>query len=480
MSLNPVIIRLKKKRKARRKRRSRPPPLTIEQILRWCDEYHRVTGRWPKSTTQGTIPGSLGEKWRAINQNLLVGGRGLPGGSSLPRLLAEHRGVRNHLALPRLDEQRILAWADEHHARTGSWPTIVTPGTIPGSGGERWSAISQALTVGARGLPGGSSLPQLLARRRGYRHNRAAPRLTEEQVLAWADAWKAQTGRWPTRQTPGTIPDSAGETWSRIDAALKLGLRCLPGGSSLPRLLPRHRGHRNHKALPPLSEEQILEWAREHHQRTGQWPNKNTPGPIPGSQGQTWRGIAQALSRGGRGLPGGSSLAQLLVERYDYRHCHMASLLTEERILAWADAWQARTGSWPTPNTPGTIPDSEGESWSRINGALKVGCRCLPGGSSLTRLLAEHRGHRNPAALPRLNGEQILGWAREHHERTGQWPTQRTPGTIPGSKGETWNTISKALDRGRRGLPGGSSLARLLAPYRVAGQEAATGGDGQE
>jgi hypothetical protein len=30
-------------------------------------------------------------------------------------------------------------------------------------------------------------------------------------------------------------------------------------------------------------------------------------------------------------------------------------------------------------------------------------------------------------------------------------------------KGETWKGINDALDQGRRSLPGGSSLARLLA-----------------
>jgi hypothetical protein len=47
--------------------------------------------------------------------------------------------------------------------------------------------------------------------------------------------------------------------------ALRLGLRGLPGGSSLARLLDEQRRVRNVKNLPPLTEEQILAWADEHH-----------------------------------------------------------------------------------------------------------------------------------------------------------------------------------------------------------------------
>ena len=40
----------------------------------------------------------------------------MPGGSSLPRLLAAHRGVRNRKQLPRLTERQIVRWARAHRA----------------------------------------------------------------------------------------------------------------------------------------------------------------------------------------------------------------------------------------------------------------------------------------------------------------------------------------------------------------------------
>ena len=90
------------------------------------------------------------------------GQRGLPGGSTLARLLAEHRGVRNHLRLPPLKVRQILAWADAYRQRTGKWPSRYA-GTIAEAPEETWAAVDAALSQGCRGLPGKGSLPQLLA-----------------------------------------------------------------------------------------------------------------------------------------------------------------------------------------------------------------------------------------------------------------------------------------------------------------------------
>jgi hypothetical protein len=65
--------------------------------------------------------------------------------------------------------------------------------------------------------------------------------------------------------------------------------------------------------------------------------------------------------------------------------------LTVERILAWADAHQARMGRWPTAAS-GPVADAPGESWRTLDGALALGRRGLPGGDSLSRLLRRRRG----------------------------------------------------------------------------------------
>lgn len=294
---------------ARRKRRHKglPPALTEAQILGWADAHHRRTGGWPIYSS-GAIPGVRGETWSAVDHSLRIGRRGLPGGSSLAQLLEARRGVRNVRAIPDLTLPQVLAWADAHRGAHESWPTRGS-GPVPGVTGETWAAVAQALVVGGRGLPGPTSLAVLLAEHRGARNHMAVAPLTAEVILAWADEHHARTGVWPKRGS-GPIPGEAGEAWSGVDAALVMGARGLPGGDSLAQLLARARGVRNKQALPRLSIEQVRGWAAAHRDRTGAWPRAGS-GPIPEAPGETWAGVSTALARGGRGLPGGSSLFRI-------------------------------------------------------------------------------------------------------------------------------------------------------------------------
>jgi hypothetical protein len=179
---------------------------------------------------------------------------------------------RNPVAVPKLTVETILIWADAHHARTGEWPKPHS-GPIPEAPGEHWSAVAAAVGTNSRGLTCGGSLAQLLAAHRGVCNHMALPPFSVEQILNWADAHHARTGEWPTRQA-GEIPDSPDETWGAVEQALSLGLRGLPGGDSLAKLLARHRGKRNRKALPPLTLDQIRGWVADHVRRTGEWPSR--------------------------------------------------------------------------------------------------------------------------------------------------------------------------------------------------------------
>src|SRR5439155_19255994 len=131
---------------------------------------------------------------------------------------------------------------------------------------------------------------------------------------------------------------------------------------------------------------------------------------------------------------------------------------------AWADAYRRRTGGWPHHDS-GAIPKTAGESWQKVDTALRNGTRGMPGGTSLARLLSCRRGVRNSSDLAPLCERKILEWAEDHRERTGKWPTADS-GAIPGTQGETWLAADEALRRGRRGLKNGSSLARLLERER--------------
>jgi hypothetical protein len=357
----------------------------VSQILGWADAFHERAGRWPRRES-GYIPGALGEKWSAVNSALRAGLRGLPGGSSLSRLLAEYRGVRNPKGLPPYTVEQILAWADAHRERTGQWPTLLS-GPILEAPGETWHAVHAALSNGKRGLPGGSSLARLLAAERGVRNIHDLSDLTGEQILRWADVYHQRTGAWPTMKS-GPIPGAPGETWHRVDHALRDGSRGLPARSSLAQLLAEHRGVRNPKGLPPMRVGQILAWADAYHARTGQWPNLRSSS-IPDAPGEDWAAVDQALRNGTRSLPSGSSLARLLAQRRGVRNPAAPPPLTVKQILAWAEAHYRRTGRWPTHRS-GPVAGAPGETWGAIALALQQARRGLPGGTPLRRLLEEH------------------------------------------------------------------------------------------
>jgi hypothetical protein len=436
------------------------PELSGPQILAWADAWHQRWGTWPR-VASGRIPGTLGETWKKVDSALYSAGRGLPYRSSLARLLAEHRGVRNPRRLPPLTIDQILRWADNHYRRTGTWPSDRL-GAIAGTPGETWTAVGLALRVGRRELPGGSSLAMLLAQHRGVRNKRALPRFKQGQVLAWADAYHRRTGNWPTRNS-GPVVEAPGETWNAVDTALRDGLRGFQGGCSLARLLAQHRQVRNPDNLPPLSVAKILAWADSFHRRTGAWPHHKS-GAIAEAPGETWTAVDSALRAGMRGLRGTSSLARLLAQHRGVRNRKALPRLTETKVLAWADAYHRRTGAWPTRKS-GPIAEAPGETWSAVDAALQAGTRGFRCGSSLARLLARRRGKRNLQALRRLTLAEILSWADAHHRRTGAWPTCKS-GPIAEAPGETWLAIDATLRHRRRGLPGGLSLPRLLARER--------------
>src|SRR6516162_4931886 len=95
------------------------------------------------------------------------GGRGSAGRSRqtpAPDSASANRGDE-------LTVEQILAWADAHHAAQGVWPAVGPAGAVAemvsGTRGESWKAINHALALGLRGLPGDSSLAELLAAHRG-------------------------------------------------------------------------------------------------------------------------------------------------------------------------------------------------------------------------------------------------------------------------------------------------------------------------
>jgi hypothetical protein len=281
------------------------PPLTLEQILTWADAHHAATRRWP-ALNSGTIRGADGETWAQIDAHLRIGGRGLNGGQSLLSVLEKHRDLRDWCHQGELTLAQILVWADAHRAASGTWPAPESGPVRDGPGGLTWSIIDTALTRGFRGLPGGWSLARLVAE-----HRQPRPPLTIQQILAWADAHRAASRRWPNPNS-GPILGAPGETWAAIDSSLRVSSRGLGTTTSLYRLLREHRNNQTKEENPQLTLEQVLVWVDAYRAANGTWPVTGS-GPVAGAPaGETWRKINQSLARGHRGLPPLGSLYDLL------------------------------------------------------------------------------------------------------------------------------------------------------------------------
>jgi len=355
-----------------------PPDLTVEQILGWANAYHAANGRWPNPGS-GPVAGAPEYTWRDIDTILSEGGRGLPGGTTLRRLVVPDRSPKVRRRPRELTVALILSWADAFHEACGRWPNRCS-GRVASTPAENWSNITNRLREGGRSLPGGSSLSRLLNEHRGVPDPRRRPALCPDQIVAWADAHHAATGKWPSLKC-GTVTDAPGETWSAIDESLRRGARGLPGGSSLARLLNEHR-----PARKVLTLEMIRAWGAAHHAATGRWAN-TLSGAVAGAPGMTWLNISMALRKGCRGLPRGTRLGSVFQSAsYTPRHynCRPLSL---DQVLAWADAHHAATGRWPQIWS-GAIAGAPGEKWVNINQALGKGLRGLPSKTSLAKLLA--------------------------------------------------------------------------------------------
>jgi phage-related protein len=218
-------------------------PLVIEQILRWADAYRQRTGDWPR-VNSGPVHEAPDENWGAIHSALAHGARGLRGGSTLMKLLIERRGAISRKATFSLSVEQILAWADAYHERTGEWPTRHSGSIAPGVQGK-WMSIENALSKGSRGLGIKSSIAKLLQQHRGVRRGTNRPPLTLDQIRLWAEHHRITLRDWPTEDS-GPVLAAPQENWKAIAHALRVGVRGLPAGNSLSKLL--HGKHRKRKA----------------------------------------------------------------------------------------------------------------------------------------------------------------------------------------------------------------------------------------
>jgi hypothetical protein len=389
------------------------PKLTIDIILKWADAHHARTGRWPIQDS-GAVVGVNGETWNSVHWALYLGHRGLPGGSTLAKVLARHRNVPNRMDLPRLSHEKIIAWAKKHYERTNRWPNRFS-GKVVGADapGETWLAIELAVHQGKRGLKRGTTLNRLLAKYAGKRDRLNPPPLSIKKILAWADHHYEATGTLPNTAS-GRVLAARDESWNSVNLMMRLGKRGLPRGPGLRELLERKRAAIARASRSRLTRDLLLEWIVKHYELTGSPPNVKS-GAVIDEPGENWRAIDAALRSGSRGTGqsgawgrGGISLAAFIRGQYQPPFAGIGQRLTIEKITQWARDFKQRTGRWPSSRSayvfsaPRSIAaqrqagrsieqDRPGERWSTIDRCLREGRRGLRAGSSLAKVVAAVR-----------------------------------------------------------------------------------------
>jgi len=243
--------------------RIRHEPWNVNSIVRYCNEWKEMTGKFP-SCTYGEIPRSGGRTWRGANDWLMSQG------SSLAKLIASH--FFDGAMRVGWDESQILRYVADHLEANGTLPHQRS-GLISGSNGKRWDALHAHLTRN------GSSLEKFL---RIHYPDRYPEYFSEEFIAKSISTYHGETGKYPS-QGSGEIIGSNGRTWLGAHAWLYLR------GDSLSRFIDRNFRHRK-----PFSAELVEEFARDWFQRTGEWPKAHS-GLIPNSGELTWSAVEKRL-----------------------------------------------------------------------------------------------------------------------------------------------------------------------------------------
>ena len=150
--------------------------------------------------------------------------------------------------------------------------------TKESANGEEEARLNENNLRTKRGNPWTARRVESFCHRRGIRLIDLRTSYSLREVLAWADAFHKRAGHWP-KVNSGPIEEVPGKTWWDLNDALRRGHWGLPAGRSLAVILQDERGVRNHSHVPPLTEEIILRWAREHLKRTGNLPRRDS-GPV--------------------------------------------------------------------------------------------------------------------------------------------------------------------------------------------------------
>lgn len=336
------------------------PALTIQQVLAWADEYFSVKGSWPSQKSK-TINRQC-PNWKAIDQCLIHGLRGLPKSGSLHKLLRKTgRKAESHLEKPDLSEAIILEWCDKYFVKYDEWPQVKHKRKVAGQDAS-WASIDAALRSGGRGLAKGKSLAKLLFEKREVETQGNQSRIEILKVTEWIRVFESSNKRYPSIEEDGDERiDGTKLTWRQLINAVKSGSRGLPK-QSWASFLESHFDKPNRKRRSRLTVEKILEWGEQYFEKHGKPPTRES-GKIPETL-DTWKDINNALNGGLRGLEKGDTLFKLFKS------------LTEEKVWGWIQWFYNKHGSYPTVYSQ-DCPPQMFDSWRTIDAALRNKSRGL-------------------------------------------------------------------------------------------------------
>ena len=109
----------------------------------------------------------------------------------------------------------------------------------------------------------------------------------------------------------------------------------------------------------------------------------------------------------------------------------------------------------PAVTTPSPSP------LAAVEAEIAAACKAASRERSTVELVAVSKTFARDAIEPVLRAGQRSFGENRVQEAKGKWPSAASPPDhLP--QGESWRRLEVSLRRGQRGLPGGSSLPRLL------------------
>jgi hypothetical protein len=177
---------------------------------------------------------------------------------------------------------------------------------------------------------------------------------------------------------------------------------------------------------------------------------------------ETWNAVNQRLYSGGRGFPGGSSLAKFLVEHGFSDDGDITTDNVKTAIIKYRDANGGRNPSLKSGDA--TPHFGSKMTWAAVNETIRNGRRGFSGGSSLAKFLIEHGF---ASADVDLTAEMLIAAIIKYRDANGgRNPSVMSGDATPhfGSK-MTWAAVNQRLEKGWPGFSGGSSLAKFLVEH---------------